>query len=173
MAVLILLMVTSVVATGIPAAANAYFKAVDASHAQVLLSTTMISLRDELATARKVNDVTNSSTISYIDSRGIRSQIEKAADGGIYLIKAKTFLDDETDLVTGNENPNLDNAFKRLLVSEAAATSGMYATCDCFSKSSEGIITIDNLKVVKGSNTVADLGESNTQYKIRIIGVES
>ena len=46
MAVLILLMVTSVVATGIPAAANAYFKAVDASHAQVLLSTTMISLSE-------------------------------------------------------------------------------------------------------------------------------
>ena len=46
--VLILLMVSAVVAGGIPAAANAYRKAVDAANAHVLLSTTVNALRSEL-----------------------------------------------------------------------------------------------------------------------------
>ena len=41
MSVLILLMVSSVVAGGVPVAANAYYKVVDAANAQVLLSTTV------------------------------------------------------------------------------------------------------------------------------------
>ena len=43
-AMLILLMVTSIVATGIPIAGRALKNAVDASHGQVLLSTTMTAL---------------------------------------------------------------------------------------------------------------------------------
>ena len=39
--VLILLMITAVVAGGMPVAANAYYKVVDAANAQVLLSTAM------------------------------------------------------------------------------------------------------------------------------------
>ena len=45
-AILILLMVSSVVAGGVPAASNAYSKAVDAANAQVLLSTAATALRD-------------------------------------------------------------------------------------------------------------------------------
>lgn len=54
-AVLILLMVTGIVAAGIPAASNALNRAVDASHAQLLLSTTMTSLRNELGSARSID----------------------------------------------------------------------------------------------------------------------
>ena len=53
-AVLILTMVAGIVAGGIPAARNALDKAVDVSHSQLLLSTTMTSLRNELATARSI-----------------------------------------------------------------------------------------------------------------------
>ena len=54
LAVLILLLVSVIVATGMPAAKNAYAKVVVASNAQALLSTAATSLRNELGTAWNV-----------------------------------------------------------------------------------------------------------------------
>lgn len=54
MAVLIMLLVASVVAAGIPAAAQAYRNAVDGANAQVLISSTVNALRSELSTAWSV-----------------------------------------------------------------------------------------------------------------------
>ena len=68
-AVLILLMVTGIVAAGIPAASNALNRAVDASHAQLLLSTTMTSLRNELGSARSIDIV----AVSEEDEEGEES----------------------------------------------------------------------------------------------------
>ncbi len=51
MAVLILLLVSSVIAAGIPAATNAYKSAVDGANARALLSTTVNALRGELSTS--------------------------------------------------------------------------------------------------------------------------
>ena len=65
--VLILLMVAGVVATGIPAALNVYRNAVDAANAQVLLSTTINALRDELSTAWDVKK-SNDTTITYMEA---------------------------------------------------------------------------------------------------------
>ncbi len=63
MTVLILLLVSSVVAAGIPAAVSAYTKVIDAANAQTMLSTAVSSLRNELSTAK---DVTiNGDSIKY------------------------------------------------------------------------------------------------------------
>ena len=51
---LILLMVSSVVAMGVPSAVRAYSKVVDAANAQLLLSTTVTQLRRELSLAKGV-----------------------------------------------------------------------------------------------------------------------
>ena len=51
LAVLILLMVSGIVAAGIPVAKKAYEKVVLAADAQLLLSTTVAELRDEIGTA--------------------------------------------------------------------------------------------------------------------------
>ena len=51
---LILLLASLIMVTGIPAAKNAYEKVVLASNAEVLLSTTVSALRSELGTARDV-----------------------------------------------------------------------------------------------------------------------
>ena len=67
--VLILLMVSAVVAGGVPAAANAYRKAVDAANAQVLLSTTVNALRSELSTAWGVSDDADGKTLTYYSVR--------------------------------------------------------------------------------------------------------
>lgn len=50
-AILILLMVSAIVAGAIPAASTVYTKTVDAANAQILLSTTITVLRDQLGTA--------------------------------------------------------------------------------------------------------------------------
>ena len=75
-AVLILLMVSAVVAEGLPAAVNAYRKAVDASNAQILLSTTVDALRGELSTAWDIKVGVDGTTISYQSSHtGGKSRI--------------------------------------------------------------------------------------------------
>ena len=79
-AILILLMVSSVVAAGIPAASNAYYKVVDGANAQVLLSTAATALRDELATARDLevgngSSGTSTSITYYNRDAGRKSMI--------------------------------------------------------------------------------------------------
>ena len=55
LALMILVMMTGIVAMGVPMAFNSYSKVVDGSNAQVLLTTTTSVLRDELSEAQ-VND---------------------------------------------------------------------------------------------------------------------
>ena len=52
--IIIVMLVSSIVAVGIPAASNAYKNVVRASNAEILLSNTMISLRNELGMARDI-----------------------------------------------------------------------------------------------------------------------
>ena len=59
LAILIMLMVSSIVAAGIPAARESYEKVVLASNADILLSTTVSALRNEIGASREV-DVTSS-----------------------------------------------------------------------------------------------------------------
>ena len=74
-AILILLMVSSVVAGGVPAASNAYYKAVDGANAQVLLSTAATALRDELATARDIKQSGPDGLTYYNRDDGRKSKI--------------------------------------------------------------------------------------------------
>ena len=74
LAVLILLMVSSIVAAGIPSARRAYEKVVLASNAEVLLSTTITTLRNELGNAMDVK--VNGNDITYYNTaRGATSKI--------------------------------------------------------------------------------------------------
>ena len=137
MAVLILLMVSEVVAVGIPSAASALSKIVDASNAQLLLSTTITKLRDELSTAR-VNDtdkiVCSETSIKFVDGSGISCEIscETGDDPGIYIKEGPTS--------------------KRLLISNAASNKNLHAECSF--GYDEGIITINGLKILKGNKEV-------------------
>lgn len=83
-AILIMLMVTVIVAAGIPAARSAYLGVRRASNADVLLSTTITTLRNELGMARREDISVDSSnkTITYFNQdRGAESQIFLSDDG--------------------------------------------------------------------------------------------
>ena len=75
MAVLILLLVSSVIAVGIPAAANAYRNAVDAANAQALLSTTVNALRSEFSTAWGVKVIDSENVIYYSAKTGAKTKL--------------------------------------------------------------------------------------------------
>ncbi len=84
LAILILLMVSAIVVTGIPAARNAYEKVVLASNAEVVMSTTISALRNELGTAKDVK-VSGNEIVYYNSARESTSKIYlKGSDIKIY-----------------------------------------------------------------------------------------
>lgn len=128
---LILMMVTMLLAAGIPLASRAYKKVVDASNAQLLLSTTMTELRDELSFASDVS--VSGGVISFKAADGSSSTISCKPDG-IYLHEHIEF--------------DTDGSYDRLLVSDKAATSGLAASWSSVSCSG-GVVTVNGLSVSK------------------------
>lgn len=152
MAVLILLMVSAVVAGGIPAAASAMKKIIDGSNAQSLLSITMTRLRDELSMASPdgIEISTDKKTIAYVSGLGRKSKIYIQNDG-IHI----------------NEDVNEPTSkYDHLLVSEAAANKNL-RTSGNFGYDGNGLIIVSGLSVSKiGSGVeLANIPE----YCIKII----
>lgn len=132
MVVLILMMVSSVVAGGVPVAANAYFKVVDAANAQMLLSTTVTKLRRELAFA---SDVT-------LESGEVKSYTN--GESG----QVTTLVSDDVNEDKGIKLKWDDDKDPELLVRKAAATKNMYAKFDKITYD-KGFFIIENLQVQK------------------------
>jgi len=131
LAVLILLLVSTIVATGMPAAKNAYEKIIVAANAQVLLSTGATALRDELGTAWDVT-IDDSTTVTYNSSdTGGKSTIllDSGDQNKIYIqeyVENKYFNEGKTSI-----------GEKRRLVSDKAATSDLVITYESIEKDSE------------------------------------
>lgn len=160
MAVMIVVMVAGVVAAGIPVASQALHEAVDASHAQLLLSTTMTSLRDELSMAKDIQ-CEEGGRIVYTDSSGVLTEIA-VKPGGIYMKKFASPDGSFEDAVTE----------ERRLVSDQAATEGLHETFEGSSyDAARGIVSIKNLRVCRGTgsdeNELAKLDD--VAYEIEII----
>ena len=148
--VMILLMVTAIVAGGIPVASNAYYKVVDAGNAQVLLSTTMIRLHDELGQATEVVPAADGKSVTFRGGNtGSTTCILSDADG----VKIQEYLDESySSLVGSSVQEDLEFLRSpRLLVSEKAATRGLSTSFDSISYTN-GVFTITNLKVIKDGN---------------------
>ena len=185
--VLILLMVSAVVAGGVPAAANAYAKAVDAANAHVLLSTTVDALRSELSTAWDVenfkSDETGEQGITYYSSAtGSQSKIYISdSDGKIMLqeyVDLQAARKEETSSSTGASDSTVDNSIvpARPIVSDAMTIKGKL-TIGCgddgyisYNKTT-GIVTVAGLQVKKGDQTIVKMPE--TGLTIRVITKEA
>lgn len=165
LAVLILVMVSAIVATGIPVAKNAYEKVVLASNAEVLLSTTISALRNELGTAQDIQTSSDSTIITYYSAQtGATSKICLNSD-----LEAGDQLDDpdgtvmfqryaKTDLSSGGDIVRL--------VSSAASTGDLYVTYSSVSYEN-GIITFKGLSVNRESGATGLA--SRTVLSIRVI----
>ncbi len=157
--VLILMMVFSIVAAGIPTAANAYYKVVDSANAQVLLSTTMTRLRAELSTATEVK--CSDTTITYRCAAGSQSKIYleplSAGGGGESALTPGVWLQEYAGI---SEKPE----YTHPLVSPKAASASLYLK---YTKAdySGGVITFQKLQVMKGDQVLAEMDA----FKVRVL----
>ncbi len=134
-AILILMMVSSIIAGALPAASNAFTKTVDAANAQVLLSTAITVLRDELSMATGVSY--DSTSITYRSgSLGSLSEITKVTDG----IMITTWY--------GYEKGDAESGKGRYLVSQKASTKDLRLSYDSITVTG-GVITFKDLQVIK------------------------
>ena len=163
LAVLILLMVSSIVAAGIPSAKNAYEKVVLASNAEVLLSTTISTLRNELGTAQNVqapkpSDPADTTITYYNPTRGASSKLYVASGG-------------ENDKeIMFQRYFSADGLIKEYdaapLVSSKTATQDLYVTYESVTYS-DGIVTFSGLSVNRTSGTEGLA--SRDELSIRVI----
>lgn len=150
--VLIMSIITAAAVSGVAAAVRSYQNAVDAANAQVLLSTTMARLRDELGKAKKadVEDTTVTYTTEYDNVARIYLKSEENKDTVIMI----------------QEYPGTDTneeASERQLVSAAASTDTLYIIYESVTALG-GVVEFKNLKVKNEKHAVLASAE---KYIIR------
>ncbi len=153
-ATLILLMVSSVVAGGIPVARDAYTKVTVSANAQVLLSTSITALRNELGTASDVSASDNVVTYTSAKTGGI-CQMSLDGTNGIKI----------TDM--GFEDIGLSSDKTRQLVPVAAGPDDLYITYDSVSADSDtGIVSFTNLTARRKSDTTGSVKLATLQIRV-------
>lgn len=164
LATLILLLVATIMTTGIPAAKTAYEKVVLGSNAQVLLSTAVNALRDELGTAWDVTPSADNSITYFSANTGtksvIRLQSPKKADGTdesfetIYRQEFAPETADTNDIIFGTKLSSDGSRYGNdavPLISGEASTADLYVTYESVSHDA-GVVTFNNLSVCRKSN---------------------
>ena len=163
LAVLILLMVTAIVATGIPVAKNAYEKVVLASNAEVLLSTTISSLRNELGTAQNVKkqeaqsgEEADSVITYYNAARGASSKLFVAETDTVIMLQR--YFSEEKLSADYDAAP---------LVSSKTSTQDLYVTYSSVSYDNDnGIVTFEGLSVNRTSGAEGLASRDNLSIRV-------
>lgn len=174
-AILIMLMVTSIVAAGIPSARNAYERVVKVSNAELLLSTTASALRNELTTAGHVEIIDDSITY-YNNDTGIVTRIYKYADGadaasGWEVGEMLCQRNDSyalSDLGLTLNKDNKDNQAPSTIVIDAATDEDLYVTYEGV-EYIDGVVTFSDLQVKRRSNTSANALTAISSFSVRVI----
>lgn len=162
LAVLILVMVSVIVATGIPAARNAYERVVLGSNADILLSTTVSTLRNELGTARNIKTPSDAEAkagtmITYYNpTRGSSSRIFVPSVGKQEILFQRYY---------SGEGLSMDTYATVPLISAQTATGDLYVTYDSVSYAN-GILTFSKLSVNRTSGTTGLALRENLSIRI-------
>ncbi len=162
LAVLILLLVSTIVANGIPVVRNVYNNVIIGANAQVLLSTAVTALRNELGTAQDVVVIgPDKKEIRYFKSSiGAYSKLSVDATKGIQLL-------DYVKKEDGNPIPESGKTETRTphnLVSYAAANKNLIVTYDNADINND-VITISDIEV-KHEN-----GDKSTLVKLDSLNI--
>ncbi len=188
-AILILLMVSAIVGGAIPTASTVYKKTVDAANAQILLSTTLTELRDELSTASNIT-VTDDTTVSYRNGSGYwqlvlvkngansitigegETATTKTITPGIWLCRATAF-NPETGVATypGLADFGTDGN-TRLLVSEKAANENLavsYTGITPIKDSDNNVIGVTFNTITVGKTSDTNSLAQRTAFTVRVV----
>jgi len=123
LAVLILLLVSVIVANGIPVARNVYNNVIVGANAQMLLSTAVTALRNELGTARDVKTDSSEKYITYFNAeREAYSLISLAGENNTIQVQPYIVKPDGGSITAVNGSKLHD------LVSKAASNKDLYIT---------------------------------------------
>ena len=165
-ATIILLLVTVVVVAGIPAAINAYNNVVKAANAEMLTSTAMGELRNELSTARYIT-VENNEITFYNDATGFNSKIY-VENGDIMYNRYYSNKKDEEDATFVDAGTEGTVGEAERLVSEAASDKKLDLHVSYGGVTySNGVIRFTNIKVTDKNNK--GTGTETERYLIRVI----
>ena len=153
---LILLLASLIMATGIPAAKNAYEKVVLASNAEVLLSTTVSALRNELGTAQDVREGTPSDDADPAKAETVLTyrSLAREAYSRIYMENEESskngiMLQRYYDAVVPAKTSDPEQ-----LVREKTATGDLYVTYEKADYDPDThIVTITNMSVDRKSGS--------------------
>ena len=171
LALLLLLLVTLLLANGVPLAKDAYDRVVVAANARVMLTNAVSVLRDELATARNVCIGATDNSITYISANtGATSRIDVEAVGGaVPKITLQEYIDYEPGTVAPTSA--LHSTTARDLV-PAGSDNRLYVSYTGKPVLSDkgDYITINNLAVYKTTDTTRNKPMASIeQLIIRII----
>lgn len=152
MAVMILVIITGLVAGGLPLAGRVYKQVVDSANAQLLLGSTMTLLRDELETAKSVPTPSGTNQIQYTSTSTGYATISWTTDDGICIAP---YQQDNYTYLSGTD-------YTRPLVSRAGANKNLHTEFISWSYA-DGVFTITGL-VVKRGDTILAGKETDTLY---------
>ena len=158
-ALIIILLVSSVVAAGLPAAERAYLRILESANAQMFLSTTLTELRDELATASEI-DTSTPGTIAFVNPITGKSKITFDSSKGFMI---QTYLD-----LNDNEGTNEGTNPPQPLVSDKARTDSLKIETQPTISYNNNLLIIGtfNIKSDKTNSVVAKL---ENPYYISVI----
>ena len=170
LAMLILAFVGMIATTGLMTGLNTYYDIVEKSNAELLLSTTISELRDELDRTEEIS-LTGTALTAYRSStsgwRVLRS-VSLIAEGdpmdkkGIWVREYKGYP--SADALSAAHAP-------QLLVTEATATKGLYARFSSITyDETKGEFTISGLQVrrISDEKVLAEVSSGDEkEYKIR------
>ena len=175
--IVILLLVAGIVAGGIPAAVRAYEQVVDGANAQLLLSTTMTVLRDELSQATCV-DASAGTSVTTTDEFGVEhtSEPRLAYHSGNLAATSQTAVTAEIrstkEGIRISEHLDVAEELRpagatRPLVSESAATKPLHTEFTSITyDAAAGVFTVTGLTVWKGTKRMTE----PVDYQVRAIG---
>ena len=168
LAIAIMLLATSIVVAGIPAAVSAYRKVVDVANANVLLTTTATCLRDELdmATDAKISKSGNTTTVDYYDADGWHCIMNSTVNGdnAQSITVTKSYETSKSDTMP----PKSDTM---LLVSDSAA-SKKFVVAFAGAEKVGDVITFKNIKIYKKNSSDSTTVIPNVElaeYKVRMM----
>lgn len=155
LAVLILLLVSVIVANGMPVVRNVYNNVIVGANAQMLLSTTVTALRNELGTARDIRQLDDGSIVYFKTGIGAYAKLSVDANEGILLLDYVN-KDDGTAIPMPE---GTDPREARRLVSDAASNKNLRVSYGNSVAIDSDIVTLSTLEVRlgTGSNPIASL----------------
>ena len=166
-AVLILSLVSATVAGGVPVARDAYNKVVVAANAEVMLSTAISAIRNEIGTA---DNIKVSSNKVYYHKLSTGSMNEMSSDGSDGISLRENIKWDPAKEEEDTESAGSESGSSRRLVSQKAGTDELIIIFDEVSRSGN-IVSFSGIQVkrIKGGSAEDMPRASLDTLKIRVI----